>query len=277
MEENTKELTYTELNQKLRKQVNQRFFDINTHDEDWYQIIIENLKEQYKDKIEFYDDEIHFDMYRNEFSLSGKVKTDEFKKILSEKFYEIMDYGWIYDISTEFKNFKMLDDYNIDTNLLYANIEEMLCGKSSVDFSGAQGEFVVSECKEHFVDVLDEYGEKSNIIQNKINYWMELITTSEIFFQNTILIEKDDFDEVVNEIFYTIEKDIHDIMINSVYPSLNEYLKNILKVYKNDMNTEYNYIYSDEYASDVLDEKVFNVLIDKNGEQVEVIDIDDSL
>jgi hypothetical protein len=127
------------------------------------------------------------------------------------------------------------------------------------------------------MDVLNEYGEKSNIIQNKINYWMELITTSEIFFQNTILIEKDDFDEVVNEIFYTIEKDIHDIMINSVYPSLNEYLKNILKVYKNDMNTEYNYIYSDEYASDVLDEKVFNVLIDKNGEQVEVIDIDDSI
>ena len=58
---------------------------------------------------------------------------------------------------------------------------------------------------------------------------------------------------------------------------MNEYLKNILKVYKNYMNAEYNYIYSDEYASYVLDEKVFNVLIDKNGEQVEVIDIDDSL
>lgn len=275
-EENVITIPYDEVDESLKDAIRDHFRndDYFLHD-DWYEFAIEHIEEKYDGQIDIDKKSITFDMYRNDFGWKGdfSFKHKDNKKFIPAKYYEYVENEWVYDVNGDFKDGEINRDYSVDTNLIYQDAEEMIFGKqNNFDFHDETIEIPI----DFFKPIILQLRKKENLpnwIIEKIDHWLGLIDAAELFFQNTIEIDKSDKEDIVSDYGSDLEKEVEDFMENEFYPTIDDFLTNVFDEFTDALKKEYDYNYSDEYADEVLGDREFQVIVDEDGKQIEVVDL----
>lgn len=269
-------ISYDDLDENLKDDVRTNFrSDDYFLDDDWYEFALEHIEEKYSGQIEIDKKSISFDMYRNDFNWEGyfSFKHKDNKKFIPVKYYEYVENEWVYDVKGDFKNGEINRDYSVDTNLIYQDAEEMIFGKqNNFDFHDETIEIPI----DFFKPIILQLRKKENLpnwIVEKIDHWSGLIDAAELFFQNTIEIDKSDKEDIVSDYGSDLEKEVTDFMENEFYPTIDDFLTNVYDEWVDALKKEYDYNYSDEYADEVLGDREFQVVVDEQGKQIEVVDL----
>lgn len=239
----------------------------------WYEDELDYLIEKYGDQVEIDKKSIDFDLDRNDFNWRGVVdyKSPANKKFIPKKFYEFLDSEILYDVSGEFRNHEMLEDYVVDINGIYSYITETVFGKGrdKIDFVDGLGEADV-ECLPFLKNALNTYAKDSPYITAVLTKWINAINASEIFFQPTFTIVKEDFDEILNDLSYDMEREIEEFMDGEFYDTMNDFVSNLFDEYTRKLKELYDYHFSDEYVDGMVEDLEFKVYVDEDGTQLEL-------
>jgi hypothetical protein len=272
-EENIITVSYEELNDDLKEQVRNNFReDDYLVPDDWYEWVNEGIKEKYP--AAEIDDDIEFDMYRNDFKITGHIDPNHSSVTpLSEDFWKYYDKEWIYDFMTNFENDTVVEDYAIGEDIIYDELEEEIFGegdKYGIEFDGdGKGEASVL-LKSNLEKAIENYSDIADV--SKLEEWIGHIDAVELFFQDTFEIDETDYDDLLEEIRTEMVRKLEGIA-EEAYSQLSEYASNIYDDFVSSMTESYEYYFTDEYADDHLADRTFEVEVDEDGNQLEVVDL----
>lgn len=275
-EENIITIPYDEVDESLKDAIRDHFRNDGYFlEDDWYEFSLEHIEEKYSGQIEIDKKSISFDMYRNDFNWEGyfSFKHKDNKKFIPVKYYEYVENEWVYFVNGDFKDGVINRYYSVDTDIIYQDVEEMIFGKqNNFDFHDETIEIPI----DFFKPIILQLRKKENLpnwIVEKIDHWLDLINASELFFQNTIEIDKADKEDIVSDYASDLEKEVTDFMENEFYPMIDDFLTNVYDEWVDSMKKEYEYNYSDEYADQILSDREFQVVVDEQGKQIEVVEL----
>lgn len=277
-DESIQRFPYTELDDKLKEKIrnhlrsNEEFVPYN-----WYEEELDLLLEKYSGQVEIDRNSIQFDMYRNDFSLEGVVdlKHSANRKFIPQKFYEYHDKEWIYDIENSFKDGEMMQDFSVDINMIYVDIEDSLFGKQkkNMNFDDGTEEIDISICAPKLKSNIVAFSKGDGYVSSVLDKWMGQIEAAELFFQDTIIITEDDCKGVIDSLGYNLQTEVEDFMSGEFYDSLNEFVENLFEEFIRKIKDSYDYYYSDEYVDHYFADIEFDVLVDVDGNQLDVEDL----
>lgn len=276
-EENIITVPYSEVDERLKDDIRDHFRNDDYFlNDDWYEFALEHIEQKYDGQVEIDKKSISFDMYRNDFNWEGyfSFKHKDNKKFIPVKYYEYVEAEWIYDVNGDFKNDEIRQDYSIDTNLIYQDALNILFGRDiKLEYNEHDiAEVTIDVFKPGLINAL----QKDNLapmVKEQLNRWLQMVEASEIFFQPTVEIDKSDVVDIGDDFGSDLEKEVTDFMEDTFYPAIDEFLSHLYDEWVDALKKEYDYNYSDEYADEILSDREFQVVVDEQGKQIEVVDL----
>lgn len=273
MEENTISISYTDLDDNLKDEVRENFRnDDYLVPDDWWSWELEGLKESFP-LVDFNEDKVEFDIYRNDFNIQGSIDTQHSDAPkLSDKFYEFYDKEWLYDVMFNFNNSEFHQDYSIGEDTIYDDIEREIFPED-IEVDGGKIELDVSIFKKPLQDALEKYNSLKNPdITNQLEQWLREIDAAGIFFAESIVIEEDDYDNFLEELRGEMVSQAESL-VEEAYDTMQPILDDFYSTFVDRLKQSYDYYYTDEYADEALSDKTFEVEVDEDGNQLEVVDL----
>lgn len=271
-------IEYNELDEKLKKEVRENFLnDPYLLPDDWDDDIMYYLEEKYKNEINFTPETMYFDLNTNTFDLSGNVELGNttIEKMIPEKYFEYSEKDWFYSVGTEFVNGEMLKDFELDELNIQLYIEQdVFIYDLSNDFTDGKLSIDINKYKPVFEKALNKYGHYSDKVVSILKKLLETMTASEFFFQSTIELSGEDYDQVTGILINKLIDEINTFMENEFYDKIEEFVSEVYEEFKSNVKGNYNYYFSDEFADVSLDGRIFEVIIDEEGNQQEIVDLD---
>lgn len=274
----TIKVEYNDLDEELKEKVREHFInDEYLVPEDWYQYIIESFEEKYENIINFDMAHMSFDMDRRDFNLNGYMYFDhpEISKLIPKKFDEYDEKGWFYSIEDEFVNGEITKEHELDELSIQLFItEDVFLYDLTEDFVNGKAEIDVKSYKKHMDDNLKKYGHYSEKVSDIFKKWIDLLSASEVFFQDYIEIEEDDYNHVLGSLIDDTIYEVDTFMTEKYYENIEPFIRGVHNEFIDNLTSSYEYYFSEEYADVSLDGRMFEVELDEDGNQEEVIDLD---
>lgn len=271
MKNQIKVISFNELNASLKEMVITNFQESEfLVPEDWYEWLLEGLSETYK-FVTIDSESVEFDMYRGDLEYNGEIDMNHktIKQYLTDEYLEWNKKEWLYDFPTNFESTELSDEFYIDRNLIFEELEGeifnnedliVVDGKVTIPIS------VVSSVEK----AIKDHKELDSI--KFLKEILNLINVAELFFQNEIVVEEDEYDDFMYEISTEMEIEIESTA-NDIIDSINSELSEVYDNYKFSLQNAYNHYYTVEYAEENLSDRKFEIEFDENGNQLEVIDL----
>jgi len=270
---------YENLDKHLKDQVKEHFFnDAFLVPFEWDEHILDDLEEKYDSIINFDRNRIKYNMDIKTFNLSGNVYLEhpDIEKLLPKKYHFWDEKGWFYSINDEFVNGEMNREFEIDELAIQFFVEEEMFGYDISDDSiNGLIELDINKFKPIFKKNIEIYKDYNPKVLDILKKWLELMETSEnLFFQTTIEVEEDDCNFIIGKIIDEIINEIETFMEDTFFDKLDVYVDGVFDEFKNNLISAYEYYFSDEKAEVSLGEKIYEVIIDEDGNQIEIVDLD---
>lgn len=278
MDKNTAIIDYDDLDEDLKNQVREHFrSDPFLIPDYWYEDILENIIVEYG-SIDMNKSDIEFDLDRNTFKIEGSVYLDEpeIEQLISSKYSVYVDEKeWLSPVNDTFYNNEMNRGYEIDDDVILVDIEEEIFLNIEIYFNEEKANINISDFKSQFENALTKYKDGDKKAVEILTHWLTLMDTSEnIFFQDTIEITEDEYSDMLYGLVSSISTDIKNYIENEFYEKLDEFVSKIYDEIVNNLKKTYEYYFEDDYADESLQDKQFEVLIDNEQNQIDVIDLD---
>jgi hypothetical protein len=275
-EENTKQISYNDLDDNLKDQVRENFRDDEyLVPDDWYHWVLEDLGENEKWKgIDLDEDSLEFDMYRGSMSIKGSIDLDEvpFKKHLTDNYHLWDEKEWFYDFPTNFEDYTLDDSYYVQRDIIFEEMEEEIFNGEELIVEN--GEMILTSSlikpmKEAFNKYSTDFPDETQTLKEWIN---ELEAAMDIFFQDEITISEEVYDTFMEDITTEMERKIES-ELEEIQEAINGELEEFYDSLKNNLQSSYDYYYTDEYADANLEDRTFEVEVDEDENQLEVLDL----
>lgn len=274
MEENTIWLTYAEIDDELKNQLREHYLrgDYIVPD-DWFDLSYEEFIKEYP-MFEINTYNIEIDTYRNVYDIPGTFDiTYESLPKLSDEFLEFYDKEWVYDMMFDFHNNTFSKDFNIDTEVIYSNIESEIF-PDIIEVENGKIDLSTTKFEQPLKNALIKYKNLENDEINEIlERWIREIDAANIFFVETITINVDDYDLLLNELTNEIESKIEQL-VEEVYDTYQPILDNFYNNFVSYFRDVYESYFTDESVDANLEYRKFEVIVDKDGKQLDVVDLD---
>ena len=273
----TKQINYNDLDNNLKEEVRQNLReDEFLVPDDWYEFVLDDVNDNEKwIGITLDRDKIEFDLYRDTMIIEGDIDLDKepFKKYLTDEYHLWVEKGWIEDFPTEFQNQTLDDSLYIDEDKIFEEIEDdIFGGEIDLDDDGdiLFNKSIIDRLKKAFEKYNEDFPNEAKIL----NDWVtEIETAVDIFFQDNITVPKSNYELFLSDIAMEMRKNIEDVL-ESIQEKINWELEDFYFYLKNKLRESYDYYFSDEYLDEILSDKTFEVVIDDDGNQSEIIDLD---
>ena len=269
------EIKYDDLDDSLKDQVRDHFrSDSYLIPDDWFEHILEAFQSMYEE-FQFSENDVEFDIYHNTFKVSGDLnfEHERIKACIPDKLQKYLDDEWVYDISDNFVYSDGINnDYYIDDDLIRNEIENKIFN-SDIEVESGIIELDIAQFKSGLIEVIEElkeFGDKINIIK----HWVAQMEANELFFKSSITISEDDYDSLIQILYETIHSEINYLVEDELYSAINDIIDTEFKKLWEDMRQAYEFHYTDEYADGALYDNVYEVEVDSNGKQLNIIDLD---
>lgn len=273
--ENIITIEYNELDDDIKEKVRDHFRnDAELVPDDWYEWHMEGISEKYEG-LEIDKESITYDMYYNDFGWEGEVDftNEKIMKLMPKKLFEYDKNEMLYEYDNTFKDGEMNGEYRVDTDNIYRFIvEDVFPFDVDIDRTG-ESEISINDFRGPITKAIEKYKEYSIDVENILKKWLNLMDAAELFFQSTITITEEDYDFVIDDLTRDIEQEVERFMEEECYDKLNDYVSNAFDDFTESLKESYEYYFSDEYADEVLSERTFEVVIDEDEEQIEVVDL----
>ncbi len=278
-DDSTQLLEYDDLDEELKDKIRDHARNVTDYlPDNWYEDELDYLIEKYGDQIEIDRGSITFDMYHNDFDWAGTVnlKSEANKKFIPKQFYVYDKDELIYDINMDFKNAEMNRDFTVDVNMIYTIVEDDIFGRQKDNFTFENGshEVDISICHPKLKEAIKKYSRfNDRYVDSVLEKWMGAIDAAEIFFQNTFLVAEDDYKGVIDALGYAYEQEIEEFMNGEFYGTLDDFVSNLYDEYVRKIKELYDYHFSDEYIDSNMVGLQFRVIVDEDGNQLDVEDL----
>ena len=273
MEENTIWLTYAEIDDELKNQLREYYLsgDYIVPD-DWFDLSYEEFIKEYP-MFEINTYNIEIDTYRNVYDIPGTFDiTYESLPKLSDEFLEFYDKEWVYDMMFDFHNNTFSKDFNIDTEAIYSDIESEIF-PDIIEVENGKIDLSTTKFEQPLKNALIKYKNLENDdINELLERWIREIDAANIFFAETITINEDDYDLVLNELTNEMESKVEQLT-EEVYDSYQPILDNFYKNFVSYFRDVYESYFTDESVDANLEYRTFEVIVDKDGKQLDIVDL----
>ena len=271
---NTITVDFDDLSPELQEDEIEKFLN-NPYlaDGDWYQWLWEDFEEEAeKIGIDIDDDSLEFDLsYKAYIKYKGNIDFNKktFSDLKSDEFKEFESKEWIYDYDTSFENGNEMDDYfEIESDTIYDDLESEIFN-NSVEIDGDEAVIPI-DTKTHINKGIKKYKEDIED-ESFITELAGSLDAAGLFFQDEIRVSEEDYETFLDDLRQTIY-----FQAESLVEELFENCESILTEYKNkilkDLQDTYEHFWTEENARENLERFEFTVLVDKDGNQLEIID-----
>lgn len=279
-EKNTIWLSYDEIDEILKDEIREHYLtgDFVVPD-DWFEMAYDAFEEDFP-MVDINRDDIEIDIYRNEYNITGSLNTT-YNTIptsnntippLPEEFLEYYDKELVYDVMFTFHNNVFTKDHYIDTDAIQSDIESTIFPN---DFEVYAGEIELSIAQ--FAEPIKNAQIKYKTLDNKeiddiFQQWLDKINASNIFFAETFTISEDSFDALLIALTNEIENKIADL-VEETYDLYQPLLDDFYDKFRDHFKESYESYYSNESADRNLEYRTFEVIVDKDGKQLDIVDL----
>ena len=223
-------------------------------------------------------DDIEMDIYRNEYKITGSLNTSNNNiPPLPEEFLEYYDKALVYDVMFTFYNNVFTKDHYIDTDAIQSDIESSIYPNDvEIGLRISQGEIEFSIA--HFAEPIKNAQIKYKTLDNKeiddiFQQWLDKINASNIFFAETFTISEDSYDALLIALTNEIENKIANL-VEETYDLYQPLLDNFYDRFREHFKESYESYYSNESADGHLAYRKFEIVVDENNNQLDVVDLD---
>ncbi len=275
--ETTKYINYDDLDENLKERVRENYR--NSGDivpEDWSEFIFEDFSENHK---EFTIDEnsIEYDIYRNQFKITGDIDPQHeiFKSCIPDELQIYLDDERVYDISDSFiYGDGIRNEYYIDDDLIQSEIfNKIFQSDIDIEVDNNMIELEITTFKDGLINSLTLL-EKYEVDLSVIKTWISTMEASELFFQHSINISESDYDNLLDSLYTYEHSKIQSLIEDEYYPAVDQIISKTFGDLWEILKSSYEYFYTDESIDGVLQDKTFEVEIDGNGNQIDILDLD---
>ena len=271
---NTIWLSYDEIDEILKDEIREHYLrgDYIVPD-DWFDLSYEEFIKEYP-MFEINTYNIEIDTYRNVYDIPGTFDiTYESLPKLSDEFLEFYDKEWVYDMMFDFHNNALSKDFNIDTEVIYSNIESEIF-PDIIEVENGKIDLYTTKFEQPLKNALIKYKNLENDEINEIlERWIREIDAANIFFVETITINVDDYDLLLNELTNEIENKIANL-VEETYDLYQPLLDDFYDKFRDHFKESYESYYSNESADGHLAYRKFEIVVDENNKQLDVVDLD---
>lgn len=275
-EEKTIKVSYNDLDKNLKDQVRDNFReDEFLVPDDWWHETIQDMKEADKWKgIDLDEDSIEFDLYRNSMDIKGSIDLYQppFKKHIPTEFERWEDKGWFYDFSTNFENYELDDEHYVNRDVIFEELEEEIFNNEElivVDEKMTLTTSLIPTMEKAITVYKKDYPTEIGILETWVG---KLEAASTIFFQDSIEIDESDYEKFMSDLSTGIENQI-DGVLRELRENINGELEEFYDTLKDQLQKSYDEYYEDDYADANLEDRTFEVIVDEDGNQIEVVDL----
>lgn len=266
-------ISFNDLDEDLKERVRDYYRNDDFIPNDWYEHIVEDFSGN-TTILTIDDSTLEFDMYHNSFNIKGEVDrtNSEISGFIGEKLEKYINDEWVYDISDSFVySDGMNREFYVDEDLIHDEIENDFFGDNNIEVVDDNIELDIDTYKE----TLKHGYEKHNDLKTDISIvkeWLSEMEANELFFQSTITISETDYDNLLSEIREEIVQEIHSL-VETFFDDVNSIITETCKKLHDDLKGAYDFYSTDEYVDGMLEDMEYEVEIDSDGNQLEIIDL----
>ncbi len=273
LEPTVETIAFKDLSSSLQDDVIQNFqSDEFLIPDQWYDWLWDDFIENMKSESIYVDStSLTFDMnYGSNVEYTGNIGSSEktFTDMKSEELEQYESDEWVYDLPESFDHTGLDDSYDIQTNVIYEEIEAAIFPDVEINEDG-QIEIPYG-LYENIMKQIKKYDLQDEDFVKDITAGFE---AAQMFFQTMFLLDEYKFNDFIqsatNDIENNIESNVDDY-ISQVDTKLESLKDNFAK----DLSSQYDYYYTEEYAKENLENKTFEVTMDEDGEQDFIEDLD---
>ena len=271
---NTIWLSYDEIDEILKDEIREHYLtgDFVVPD-DWFEAAYDVFAEDFP-MFDIYHDDIEIDIYRNEYKITGSLNV-LYKTIppLPEEFLEYYDKALVYDVMFTFDNNEFTKEHYIDTDAIQSDIESSIF-PNDVEVDAGEIELSIAQFAEPIKNAQIKYKTLDNKeIDDIFKQWLDKINASNIFFAETFTISEDSYDALLIALNIEIENKIADL-VEETYDLYQPLLDNFYDSFRDHFKESYESYYSNESVDRNLEYRKFEVIVDKDGKQLDIVDLD---
>ena len=271
---NTIWLSYDEIDEILKDEIREHYLtgDFVVPD-DWFEAAYDVFAEDFP-MVDIYHDDIEIDIYRNEYKITGSLNV-LYKTIppLPEEFLEYYDKALVYDVMFTFDNNEFTKEHYIDTDAIQSDIESSIF-PNDVEVDAGEIELSIAQFAEPIKNAQIKYKTLDNKeIDDIFKQWLDKINASNIFFAETFTISEDSYDALLIALNIEIENKIADL-VEETYDLYQPLLDNFYDSFRDHFKESYESYYSNESVDRNLEYRKFEVIVDKDGKQLDIVDLD---
>ncbi len=277
---NTIWLSYDEIDEILKDEIREHYLtgDFVVPD-DWFEMAYDVFEEDFP-MFDINRDDIEMDIYRNEYKITGSLNTS-YNTIptlnntippLPEEFLEYYDKELVYDVMFTFYNNEFTKDHHIDTDAIQTDIESSIF-PHDVEVDAGEIELSIAQFAEPLKNAQIKYKTLDNKeIDDIFKQWLDKINASNIFFAETFTISEDSYDALLIALTDEIENKIADL-VEETYDLYQPLLDDFYDKFRDHFKESYESYYSNESADEHLAYRKFEIVVDENNKQLEVVDL----
>jgi len=271
---NTIKVNFNDLSPELQDEEIEEFQNNSYFPEgDWYDWLWEDfVEEAEKGGVDIDADSLEFDLdYRAYIKYKGTMDFNNkvFSDLKSKTFDEFESKEWIYDVDPGFENCNELyADYNIESDIIYDDLESEIFN-NSVEIDGDEAVITVDTIT-HINKGIKKYKEDIED-ESFITELAGSLDAASLFFQDEIRVSEEDYETFLDDLRqtkYIQAESLVEEFFEKCELILTEYKDKILK----DLKDTYEQFWTEENARENLENFEFTVLVDKDGNQLEIID-----
>ena len=270
---NTIWLSYDEIDEKLKDEIREHYLtgDFVVPD-DWFEYAYEVFEEDFP-MFDINRDDIEMDIYRNEYTITGSLNTSNNNiPPLPEEFLEYYDKALVYDVMFTFDNNEFTKDHYIDTDAIQSDIESTIF-PNDIEVDAGEIELSIAEFAEPLKNAQIKYKTLNNKeIDDIFKQWLDKINASNIFFAETFTISEDSYDALLIALTNEIENKIEQL-VEEVYDTYQPILDNFYNNFVSYFRDVYESYFTDESVDANLEYRTFEVIVDKDGKQLDIVDL----
>jgi len=271
-EENIETVGYADLDENLKDQVKENFRNSDfLVPDDWWQWIVESISEKYSG-ININEQDLEFDIHRNSYNFEGNIDLNDaqFSKYLTDDYVKWDAAEWFSDFSTKFTNTELDYSVYINEDIIFDDLEAEFFGNKSLIVDEGQVSFPLNMIGD-LSDAISKYG-SMGVDVSFLKEMINAINAAQLFFQENAIVSAAEYDDFMSTITTDMKHKIEDDM-GDIVDEINTELAAFYNDLKDDLINSYEYYYEDAYADEQLGDKIFDVIIDENGNQIEILDL----
>lgn len=282
---NTIWLSYDEIDEILKDEIREHYLtgDFVVPD-DWFEMAYDVFEEDFP-MFEINRDDIEIDIYRNEYKITGSLNTPyntiptPYNTIppLPEEFLEYYDKELVYDVMFTFYNNEFTKDHYIDTDAIQSDIESSILPNdvepNDIEVDAGEIELSIAQFAEPLKNAQIKYKTLDNKeIDDIFQQWLDKINASNIFFAETFTISEDSYDSLLIMLTNEIENKIADL-VEETYDLYQPLLDDFYDKFRDHFKESYESYYSNESVDGNLAYRKFEIVVDENNKQLDVVDL----